>query len=77
MSLPTKVEVVEVGTRDGLQNEKQYITPEDKIKLLDTITDAGVRRIEVTSFVESKTRPPDERRTGGSRRLQAQPGYRV
>ena len=57
MSLPTKVDIVEVGTRDGLQNEKQYITPEDKIKLLDTITDAGVRRIEVTSFVSPKHVP--------------------
>ena len=57
MSLPPKVDIVEVGTRDGLQNEKQYITPEDKIKLLDTITDAGVRRIEVTSFVSPKHVP--------------------
>ena len=57
MSLPTKVDIVEVGTRDGLQNEKTYITPEDKIKLLDTITDAGVRRIEVTSFVSPKHVP--------------------
>ncbi|MCE2453537.1 MAG: hydroxymethylglutaryl-CoA lyase [Nitrospinae bacterium] len=57
MSLPTKVDIVEVGTRDGLQNEKTYITPEDKIRLLDTITDAGVRRIEVTSFVSPKHVP--------------------
>ena len=57
MSLPTKVEIVEVGTRDGLQNEKKYISPEDKIKLLDTITDAGVRRIEVTSFVSPRHVP--------------------
>ncbi len=57
MSLPAKVEIVEVGTRDGLQNEKQYITPEDKIRLLDTITDAGVRRIEVTSFVSPRHVP--------------------
>ena len=57
MSLPAKVSIVEVGTRDGLQNEKQYITPEDKIRLLDTITDAGVRRVEVTSFVSPKHVP--------------------
>ncbi len=57
MNLPRQVNVVEVSARDGLQNEKQYVPPEDKIKLLDAITDAGVRRIEVTSFVSPKHVP--------------------
>lgn len=57
MSLPAQVHIVEVGTRDGLQNEKQYIPPEEKIRLLDAITNAGVRRVEATSFVSPRHVP--------------------
>ncbi len=57
MNLPMQVDIVEVGTRDGLQSEKQYLTPEEKIRLVDAITEAGVRRIEVTSFVSPKHVP--------------------
>ena len=57
MSLPTQVTIVEVGARDGLQNEKRYVSPEEKISLLDAIADAGARRIEATSFVSPKHVP--------------------
>ncbi len=57
MRLPAQVHIVEVGTRDGLQNEKRYVSPEEKIRLLDAITDAGVRRIEATSFVSPRHVP--------------------
>jgi len=57
MSLPQRVTIVEVGTRDGLQIEKQFVPTEEKIRLLDLITDAGLPRIEVTSFVSPKHVP--------------------
>ena len=45
------VEIVEVGPRDGLQNEARQIPTADKIALVDLLSAAGFRRIEVTSFV--------------------------
>ncbi len=45
------IEFVEVGPRDGLQNEKTLIATADKIALIERAIDAGARRIEVTSFV--------------------------
>ncbi len=51
------VSIVEVGPRDGLQNEKQIITVEDKIKLVDLLSDCGFDTIEVTSFVSPKWVP--------------------
>ena len=55
--LPTKVRVVEVGPRDGLQNEKTLITAQDKIKLIDMLANAGVEYIESGSFVSPKWVP--------------------
>lgn len=51
------VEIFEVGPRDGLQNEAQLIPTADKIKLVDLLSDAGFRRIEVASFVSPKWVP--------------------
>lgn len=51
------VTVYEVGPRDGLQNEKEIIPPADKIALIDRLSDAGFRKIEVTSFVSPKWVP--------------------
>jgi hydroxymethylglutaryl-CoA lyase len=51
------IEFVEVGPRDGLQNEKTLIATADKIGLIERAIDAGARRIEVTSFV-NPTRVP-------------------
>jgi hydroxymethylglutaryl-CoA lyase len=55
--LPTHVKIVEVGPRDGLQNEKQQISAEDKIELIDLLSDAGVSYIESGSFVSPKWVP--------------------
>lgn len=55
--LPTQVKVVEVGPRDGLQNEKQHISAADKIKLIDLLSEAGVNYIESGSFVSPKWVP--------------------
>jgi hydroxymethylglutaryl-CoA lyase len=53
----TAIEFVEVGPRDGLQNETALIATADKLALISRAIDAGARRIEVTSFVNPKKVP--------------------
>ncbi len=57
MSLPSHVRLVEVGPRDGLQNEAQPIAVADKVRLVDALSDAGLGYIEVGSFVSPKWVP--------------------
>ncbi|UCV11736.1 hydroxymethylglutaryl-CoA lyase [Dechloromonas denitrificans] len=57
MPLPSKVKIVEVGPRDGLQNEKQVVPTEIKIELINRLADAGLSVIEATSFVSPKWVP--------------------
>jgi len=57
MQLPRKVKIVDVGPRDGLQNEKQPVPAEVKIGLVHRLQDAGLSEIEVTSFVSPKWVP--------------------
>ena len=57
MSLPAKVKIVEVGPRDGLQNESQPVSAAVKIELIDRLTDAGFSVIEATAFVSPKWVP--------------------
>ncbi len=57
MSLPAHVKIVEVGPRDGLQNEKQLVPTETKIELINRLADAGLKVIETTSFVSPKWVP--------------------
>ena len=57
MALPSRVRIVDVGPRDGLQNEKQMIAAEVKVELVDRLTAAGFADIEVTSFVSPKWVP--------------------
>lgn len=52
-----KIQVVEVGPRDGWQNLKQMLTFEEKISVIDALVNAGVDEIEVTSFVSPKAIP--------------------
>ncbi|WP_374663679.1 hydroxymethylglutaryl-CoA lyase [Ramlibacter sp.] len=52
-----RVYLQEVGTRDGLQGEAQFVPTPDKIALVDALTDAGLAKIEVTSFVSPKAIP--------------------
>ena len=52
-----RVEIVEVGPRDGLQNEPRPIPVADKVALVDTLSRAGFRRIECASFVSPKWVP--------------------
>ncbi|QQE89061.1 hydroxymethylglutaryl-CoA lyase [Azotobacter chroococcum] len=57
MTLPQHVRLVEVGPRDGLQNEKQPIGVADKVRLVDDLTAAGLEYVEVGSFVSPKWVP--------------------
>jgi hydroxymethylglutaryl-CoA lyase len=56
-ALPSRVRIVDVGPRDGLQNEKQIIPADVKVELVDRLTDAGFSAIEATSFVSPKWVP--------------------
>ena len=57
MSLPRRVKLTDVGPRDGLQNEKQPVPAAVKIELVHRLQDAGLKDIEVTSFVSPKWVP--------------------
>jgi hydroxymethylglutaryl-CoA lyase len=57
MAYPAKVKLVDVGPRDGLQNEKQPVPADIKIALVHKLQDAGLKEIEVTSFVSPKWVP--------------------
>ena len=57
IALPQHVRLVEVGPRDGLQNEKQPISVADKVRLIDDLSAAGLEYVEVGSFVSPKWVP--------------------
>ncbi|MHB9878130.1 hydroxymethylglutaryl-CoA lyase [Pacificimonas sp. ICDLI1SI03] len=57
MTNTATAQIVEVGARDGLQNEPEIISTEDKVSLITRMIDAGARRIEVASFVHPKRVP--------------------
>ena len=57
MALPAAVRLVEVGPRDGLQNEKAHVPTAAKIELIDRLSATGLRTIEATSFVSPKWVP--------------------
>ncbi len=57
MTLPKQVKIVEVGPRDGLQNEKQSVPTAVKIELIHRLADAGLTTIEAASFVSPKWMP--------------------
>jgi hydroxymethylglutaryl-CoA lyase len=56
-NLPKKVEIHEVVLRDGIQNEKKLVPTEEKLRLIRELVACGVRRIEVSSFVNPKLVP--------------------
>ena len=55
--LPTDVRIVEVGPRDGLQNEKQPVSTDIKVELIERLARTGLRTIEATAFVSPKWVP--------------------
>ncbi|CAG8832364.1 32602_t:CDS:2, partial [Gigaspora margarita] len=54
---PKAVKIVEVGPRDGLQNEKQFVPTENKIEFINKLSQTGLKVIEATSFVSPKLVP--------------------
>lgn len=57
LSLPASVRLVEVGPRDGLQNEKNPITVQTRVSLIERLAETGLRHIEAGSFVSPKAVP--------------------
>lgn len=57
MRWPNFVQIKEVGPRDGLQNEKELVSTEDKVKWINMLSDSGVSEIEYSSFVHPKWIP--------------------
>ena len=57
MNYPSSVSIIDVGARDGLQNEKQTVPSDVKIALINGLIDAGIRKLEATSFVSPKWVP--------------------
>ena len=62
-----RVRIVEVGPRDGLQNESAVIPPEVKVELMNRLTEAGTEIIEAGSFVSPKWVPQVSRGSNSSR----------
>ena len=57
MPLPAKVRIVEVGPRDGLQNEPTSVPTAVKVELIERLADAGLPAVEATAFVSPKWVP--------------------
>ena len=57
MNIPSRVQLIDVGPRDGLQNEKQPVAAAVKIELVHRLQAAGLTEIEVTSFARWLTTP--------------------
>lgn len=73
-ALPERVKIVEVGPRDGLQNEKTIVPTEVKIRLIDMLSEAGLPVIEATSFVSPKWVPQMADQEEVMRGLHKKPG---
>lgn len=71
--LPKKVRIVEVGPRDGLQNEKTIVSLEDKLQFIMGLSAAGLREIEANSFVRAEKIPQMSDGADLYRRLMTEP----
>lgn len=76
MNLPSRVRIVDVGPRDGLQNEKQPVPAEVKVELVHRLQAAGLVEIEVTSFVSPKWVPQMADNAQVMHGIRRQPGVR-
>jgi hydroxymethylglutaryl-CoA lyase len=75
-NLPTRVKLVDVGPRDGLQNEKQPVPAAVKIELVHRLQAAGLKEIEVTSYVSPKWVPQMADNHAVMQGIERQPGVR-
>ena len=73
---PKHVKLVDVGPRDGLQNEKKPVSVAVKIGLVHHLQDAGLKEIKVTSFVSSKWVPQMADNAEAMRGIEGKPGVR-
>ncbi|PYN53722.1 MAG: hydroxymethylglutaryl-CoA lyase [Candidatus Rokuibacteriota bacterium] len=76
MKLPARATICEVGTRDGFQIEPDFIPTELKVEVVDLLSDAGVPRIEVTSFVHPKVVPQLRDAEAVMAKIRRRPGVR-
>ncbi len=76
MALPSRVLVVEVGPRDGLQNEKAVVPTDVKVAFIEALASAGLRVVEATSFVSPKSIPQLADADDVMRRIQRRDGVR-
>ncbi len=76
MTIPQRVTLIDVGPRDGLQNEKQPVATADKIELVHRLQQAGLREIEVTSYVSPKWVPQMADNADVMRGIKRQAGVR-
>ena len=75
MSLPhTQITIREVGTRDGIQSLGAFISTDDKVELVEALSQTGLRRMEATSFVNPKAVPQMADAAEVMRRVRRQPG---
>src|SRR6478609_1321364 len=72
--LPAKVSIVDVGPRDGLQNEKGEVPTAVKLELIERLADAGIRSVEATAFVSPKWIPQMADHTEVLERIRRKPG---
>jgi hydroxymethylglutaryl-CoA lyase len=74
MNLPQRVRIVEVGPRDGLQNEKDEVPTTVKLELIERLADAGLPAVEATAFVSPKWIPQMADHTEVLERIRRKPG---
>ena len=76
MNVPARAVICEVGTRDGFQIEPDFISTDDKVEVVNGLTEAGLARIEVTSFVHPKVVPQLRDAEAVMARIRRRPGTR-
>jgi hydroxymethylglutaryl-CoA lyase len=77
VKLPAEVSIYEVGPRDGLQNEARQVPTAEKIRFIDSLLAAGIRNIEITSFVSPKWIPQLADSAEVARGVNRPPGVRM
>ena len=74
MKLPKRVRLVDVGPRDGLQNEPAIVPTDIKVRLIDLLADAGFPAVEATAFVSPKWVPQMSDNVDVMARIDRRPG---
>ncbi|MCC7107749.1 MAG: hydroxymethylglutaryl-CoA lyase, partial [Deltaproteobacteria bacterium] len=75
-SLPAAVSLMEVGPRDGLQNEPVVVETAAKLAFIEGLVDAGLTRVEITAFVNPRWIPPLADQAEVARGVRPRPGVR-